>query len=275
MRKSISDSQSHTGGYWDTIIERPDGRDHEDLWRAHLQGIYEDLIDRWGACSRDGLILKTDLYDEAVSQYNLLPLCADKSERVIGTDVSFEVAAAATRRMLRTWHGWQNAVCTDVRQLPFRSNSFDVIISNSTLDHFSRKESILDGLREIHRSLKPGGSLLITLDNPSNPVIFLRNAMPYRLLKSSKLIPFYMGVTLSKSRLVRVLKACGFRVRESMAIVHSPRILAIWTGHLLNRKKNVKIEEYVKRMLRMCERLEKLPTRYLTGYYVAAIATKR
>ena len=271
----MSNNQTNTSDYWDTIIERPGGRDHEDLWRAHLRGIYEGLMDSWVGCSRDGLVLKTDLYDEAVSRHNLAPLCADKSERLVGTDVSFEVTAAAKRRMFRTWNGWQNAVCTDVRRLPFRSNSFDLIISNSTLDHFSRKKSILDGLGEIHRSLRPGGSLFITLDNPSNPVVFLRNAMPYRLLKSSKLIPFYMGVTLSKTQLVHVLKTCGFRVCESMAIVHSPRILAIWTGHLLNRKKNDKIEGYVKRVLRICERLERLPTRYLTGYYVAALATKR
>jgi SAM-dependent methyltransferase len=268
-------SNNHTRDYWDTIIERPGGRDHEDLWRAHLQGIYEKLMDRWMAGLQEGLTLKTDLYDEAISQHNVLPLCANKEEGVIGTDVSFEVAAAAKRRMLRTWRGWHNAVCSDIRWLPFKSDSFDAVISNSTLDHFSKKESILDSLREIHRSLKPGGSLFITLDNPSNPVVFLRNAVPYRLLKGSRLIPFYMGVTLSESQLVRTLKACGFDVRESMAIVHSPRILAIWTGHILNRTGNKKIKQYLRRILGICERLEELPTRHLTGYYVGAIATKR
>ncbi|MBW1742050.1 MAG: class I SAM-dependent methyltransferase [Deltaproteobacteria bacterium] len=268
-------SNNHTSDYWDTIVERPGGRDHEDLWRAHLQGIYEELIDRWMAGSQDGLTLKTDLYDEAISRYNVLPLCANKSKGVIGTDVSFEVAAAAKKRMLKTWDGWCNAVCTDVRRLPFKPESFDAVISNSTLDHFPKKESILASLRDIHRLLKPGGSLFITLDNPSNPVVFLRNAMPYRLLKLSKLIPFYMGVTLSKTQLIRVLESCGFRVHESRAIVHSPRILAIWTGHILSRAENRKVEQYARRVLRICERLEKLPTRYLTGYYVAAIATKR
>ncbi|MBW2259093.1 MAG: class I SAM-dependent methyltransferase, partial [Deltaproteobacteria bacterium] len=219
-------SDSYTSHYWDTIVERPGGRDHEDLWRAHLQGIYRELMDRWTVGSPDGLILKTDLYDEAVSKYNLLPLCRGKCGRVIGTDVSFEVAAAAKERMTRTWDGWHNAVCADVRRLPFMSESFDAVISNSTLDHFSHKESILASLRDIHRLLKPGGSLLITLDNPSNPVIFLRNAVPYRLLKGSRLIPFYMGVTLSESQLVRILEVCGFEVHETMAIVHSPRILA-------------------------------------------------
>jgi SAM-dependent methyltransferase len=268
-------SGSYTSDYWDTIIERPGGRDHEDLWRAHLQRIYRELMGRWMADSREGLNLKTDLYDEAVTQHNVLPLCGNDSKDVIGTDVSYEVAAAAKKRMLRTWDGWQNAVCTDIRRLPFKSESFDFVISNSTLDHFLRKESILEGLREICRSMKPGGSLFITLDNPSNPVILLRNAMPYRWLKLSKLIPFYMGVTLSRSQLVRVLESCGFRVHESTAIVHSPRILAIWTGHILNRTGNDKIKSYVGRFLRICERLERLPTRCLTGYYVAAIATKR
>ncbi|MBW2173253.1 MAG: class I SAM-dependent methyltransferase [Deltaproteobacteria bacterium] len=267
--------KNYTGEYWDTIIRKSYGGNNEDFWRGHLQEVYQELIDRWMDKSRGGLVLKTDLYDEAVSEHNLIAICRQKSERVIGTDVSFEVAVAARRRMIKERNGWHDAVCSDVRNLPFKSESFDQIVSNSTLDHFSREESIRTSLKELYRLMKPGGFLLITLDNPSNPVVCLRNLAPYRLLKLSGLIPFYMGVTLSKPQLIRVLESCNFMVRESTAIVHSPRILAIWTGRILDKIGSEWIKAYIKRFLRIFERLEKFPTRYMTGYYVAVKATRR
>ena len=123
--------------------------------------------------------------------------------------------------------------------------------------------------------MKPGGTLVITLDNPSNPVVFLRNLSPYRLLRLFGLIPFYMGVTLSKPQLIRILESTGFRVHDSTAIVHSPRILAIWTGYILNKIGSERIKVYFHRVLRILERLEKFPMRYRTGYFVAVKAIKR
>jgi hypothetical protein len=123
--------------------------------------------------------------------------------------------------------------------------------------------------------MKPGGILVITLDNPSNPVVFLRNLLPYRLLRFFGFIPFYMGVTLSESELIYILKSSGFVVHDNTAIVHSPRILAIWTGYILDRIGTGKAKVYFHRLLRIFERLEKYPISYLTGYFVAAKAVKR
>lgn len=268
-------SDSYTRGYWDRIIKELGGTDREDLWRGHLKEVYQELMDRWMQSSPGGRALKTDLFDEAIGTDGLIPLCGQKCDSVFGTDVSFEVAVAAKRRMIKERNGWHGPICSDVRKLPFKSESFDHVISNSTLDHFAHKESIRESLRELCRLMRSGGSLLITLDNPSNPIVLFRNLAPYRLLKLLGIIPFYMGVTLSKSQLIRMLESSGFEVDESTAIVHSPRILAIWTGRILNRTGNRKVKQYVSRVLEVCERLEKLPTRYLSGYYVAALATKR
>ncbi len=234
-----------------------------------MKEVYQGLMDRWIGNSKGGIILKTDLYDEAISSHGLIPLCGQKCERVIGIDVSFGVAMAARRRMIR-----ECVVCTDVRDLAFGSDSFDQVISNSTLDHFSHKKDIIVSLKELWRIMKPGGTLIITLDNPSNPVVFLRNLSPYRLLKLFGIIPFYMGVTLSKPQLIRILESSGFTVLDSTAIVHSPRILAIWTGYIVDRIGSERIKVYFRRLLRIFERLEKFPTRYLTGYFVASKAVK-
>ncbi len=81
--------------YWDTIIRDSGSSHREDMWRAHLKEVYRGLMDRWIDNSRGELTLKTDLFDEAVSIHGLIPLCGEKCERIIGTDVSFEVALVA------------------------------------------------------------------------------------------------------------------------------------------------------------------------------------
>lgn len=73
--------------------------------------------------------------------------------------------------------------------------------------------------------------------------------MPYRLLKSFGLIAFYLAVTISKPELIRILQSNGSRVHEGTAIVHSPRILAIWTEHVLDRIGSERINVYFLRLL--------------------------
>lgn len=260
--------------YWDTIILKYGDKRHEDFWRAHLNEIYTDLMDRWMEGSPGGLALKTDLYDEAISSHCLVPLCGERSEHIIGIDVSFEVTRVAKKRMVKEWDGWQNVVCSDIRNLSLKSDSVDQIISNSTLDHFADKKDIIVSLKELWRIMKPGGKLIITLDNPSNPVVFLRNMLPYRLLKATGFIPFYIGETLSDDELINALEANGFTVSDKTSIIHSPRILAIWMGYILDRIGNEKIKIYFQRLLNVFERLEKSPMKYLTGYFIAAKAVK-
>lgn len=268
-------NKNHSGDNWDKVVRKLDDTNREELWRAHLQWIYADLFDRWGVNSQGGRILKTDLFDEAITTYNLMSFLGQKNEPIIGTDVSFEVARAATRRMTKEWNGRNNAVVSDIRNLAFKSDCYSQILSNSTLDHFPHKEDIIKSLKEIHRILKPGGTLIITLDNPANPLVFLRNRLPYRLLRFFEVIPFYMGKTLSKSELARVLEANGFRVQENTSIVHSPRVLAIWIGYMIEKTGNKRMKSCFHKFLRLFERLENFPMRYLTGYFVAVKAMKK
>ena len=56
----------------------------------------------------------------------------------------------------------------------FPPASFDVVLSTSTLDHFDRRDEIAVALAELRRVLADGGRLLVTLDNPANPILRLR-----------------------------------------------------------------------------------------------------
>ena len=98
--------------------------------------------------------------------------------------------------------------------------------------------------------------------------------MPYRLLKRLGIIPYYMGVTLSRAELVRALESIGFKVTGSTVIVHSPRVLAIWAGSVLSRTRWEGMKAGLVRLLRAIEYIERLPTKQLTGYFVAVRAVK-
>lgn len=260
--------------YWDSLVAKPHVMGSEDFWRAHLKEIYQRMKERWRGNARPKLVLKTDLYDEAISTHNLIPLFGSQCEQIIGTDVSFRTSRAAKRRMADEYGGWRSIAVSDARNHAFKANAFDEVLSFSTLDHFPDRKDITESLRELRRILRPGGTLIITFDNPWNPVIFVRNRLPYRLLRFLGVIPFYMGVTLSRPELIRDLESNGFQVCDSTAIVHSPRIFAIRVGHLLDRTGREGIRAFFHRLLRAFEALEALPTKYVTGYYVAVKAVK-
>src|SRR5262249_61400915 len=93
----------------------------------------------------------------------------------------------------------------DVPSLPFRANAFDVIVSNSTLDHFPDARHIDDTLAELYRVLKPGGTLVVTLDNPQS-LSMLVGAFK-RMLRPD---PFFLGSTLSRRRLATALGKIGY-----------------------------------------------------------------
>jgi SAM-dependent methyltransferase len=73
----------------------------------------------------------------------------------------------------------------DVRKLEFADGWFDLIFSNSTLDHFATRAEIVESIAGFARLLAPGGYLLITLDNPQNPVVWCRNLLPQRPLEAA------------------------------------------------------------------------------------------
>jgi SAM-dependent methyltransferase len=163
----------------------------------------------------------------------------------------------------------------DVRHLPFANGTFDGIVSNSTLDHFESLDDLSVSLQEIFRVLRPGGQIILTLDNLSNPIILLRNWLPFRLLKRIKIVPYYVGVTLGANRLEYLLKETGFEVLEVDAIMHCPRVLAVTIARWVEKHTSIRTQKSFLRLLMAFEGLSCLPTRFLTGYFVAVKATKR
>ena len=252
------------GGFLQSYLESGLQR----LWRAHSDSVNKGLLTRWLPDREIESLLKTDLFDEAVSD-GLSSLLNSLAKRIFYIDTSFEVHQRAKRR-----HPNLQTIRTDVRCLPFSQGSFDGIISNSTLDHFKSHDEILISLRELYRVLRPGGQLILTLDNLANPIVLLRNGLPFRLLYRLKIIPYYVGVTLGPYRLQHLLKEAGFKVLEVDAILHCPRVFAVAIARLLERHASPKTQEAFLRFLMAFENFSHLPTRFLTGHFIAVKATK-
>jgi SAM-dependent methyltransferase len=257
---------------WETVAEVWQRAPAQTLWRRHSDRVNSALVARW-LPSGTGTTLKTDLWDEAMGE-GLYPAIAARSEHVVGVDVSRAIVAAAAER-----YPTLDARVAHVHALPFDDGSIDAIVSNSTLDHFDDAAEIDRSIVELARVLRAGGTLVLTLDNPANPLVALAKALPRQALNrtwlrwadaSSRLglHPYHVGATYGRSRLRTVVEDAGFAVEETTAIVHAPRPIAVLVGQRLQSGGRFL------RTLAALERLEQAPTRFVTGHFVAIRATR-
>ncbi len=250
------------------MVETWQERRPQALWRRHSDALNVALLQRWLPDGPLGRVLKTDVFDEAVSD-GLYPALAARAKSIVAIDLSRAAARAAQRK-----YPALHAVPADVRRLPFADRCFDLILSNSTLDHFDQRGDILVGLRELARTLRPGGHLLLTMDNPANPAIWLRGRLPGAWLRGLGVIPYNVGKTCGLHDLQAAACALGLNPLRSTAIMHCPRVLAVAVADWLQGRRPGEQSGFL-RLLRAFERLEDLPTRYLTGHFVALLAAKR
>jgi SAM-dependent methyltransferase len=254
--------------YWDALAADWQSSQPQALWRTHCDQVGTALLGRWLPPRAVDSLLKTDLFDEACRE-GLYPLLARRARQVVGVDVSPTVLRGARAR-----HPGLCGLVADVRCLPFADRTFDVVVSTSTLDHFVSPRDLVAGLRELERVLRPGGQLLLTLDNAANPAVALRNALPFQPLHRLGVLPYYVGATWGPRQLRRALTDFGFQVLEQSAIMHSPRVVSVAVAHVLERRAGPGAQRGFLRALLGFERLAHLPTRFLTGYLVAVQAVK-
>ncbi len=140
----ISDS-----AYWDGVQAHLEEHGHYlDAFRGEMKRqAHLALVARWGNVAREGRALKTDLFEEAFGPDAFL---LDLNQRtIVGVDISPNVTQRACARDPQRCAQY---VVADVRQLPFASESFALIVSPSTLDHFADPQDLARSLRELARS---------------------------------------------------------------------------------------------------------------------------
>lgn len=265
---SATSEHAVPGTYWDGVFEHWVDTPAHRLWRAHSDALNRQLLRRW---LPEGIerLLKTDLFDEAVAE-GLYPELADKAERVVGIDVSAAVVRAASDR-----YPGLEAQVGDVLEPPFADESFDVVVSNSTLDHFDSRSRLQRAVGQLTRLLRPGGWLLITLDNRMNPVVALRTSRLRGLLHRLGVVPYTLGTTCGPRGLVELLGNAGLEVTRTDAIMHCPpRIAAeLAVRRAQERGGPPTVGRHLDRVLRY-ESLGRWPTRNLTAHFIAAMAVK-
>lgn len=257
--------------YWDSVCADWQTRRPHRLWREFTDRQQIGLLARWGG---EGIesdrpdLLKTDLFDEVASQ-GIVPWLLGCGATVCGIDVAPAIVAAAAAR-----NPGLQAVVADARSLPFPDGSFDTVFSGSTLDHFDSVDDIRVALVELRRVLRPGGRLILTMDNPANPLIGVRNGPLLPVLRRVGIVPYQVGATLGPRALAAAVRDAGFEIVEATAVMHCPRALAVPLAGLVDRLPEACRRGFM-RCLAACERLESLPTRWLTGHYVAIHAVAR
>ncbi len=254
---------------WNRVVGTFHAASRQDLWRGYMRQVYDRLGRRWFEGAPAGPRLKTDLFEEAISSHHPMSGFPPGS---VGTDGSIAVAVLA-KQQLGSPPG-HHLVVSDLRHSPFREASLGSILSGSSLDHFSREEDLVGSVAEVAAALAPGGVLILTLDNPTNPVVWLRNHLPERLLRRLRLVPYFVGRTWGRRRTRRELARLGLEVHDETAIAHIPRAPAMWLDSLTGRWRGGRVGRILSRLYLGFERLENLPTRYLTGYYIAVRARK-
>lgn len=268
-RRSGDRSESAASSYWDGISDQVAGRYYHDAVVGRIKrDVHLRLIARWCGDLHGKVVLKTDLFEEAHgSDQFLFELPADAVR--VGVDIAPLIARRAGRQARMAGTHPPLLLAGDVLALPFRPGSFDVIVSNSTLDHFPERRHIDGALGELRRVLKPGGVLVVTFDNPRS-LSYLAGRVK-RILRPD---PFYLGHTLSRPALVGALTRLGYRVTDTTAIIHgleNHSSAAMWAAARIG---GLRLPAAIGRVLRALEHLEAAPTRYLTGAFVAARAVK-
>jgi SAM-dependent methyltransferase len=213
------------------------------------------------------VVLKTDLFEEAFGRDALVPSLARNAARVVAFDVSPRIARAGA---VRCGGGERRFAAADVRRLPFRDGSFDLVLSPSTLDHFRDPSDLGRSLVELARVLKPEGRIIVTLDNRQNVTDWL-----LRLAHRLGLVPYYLGRSYRIGELCRELETAGFEVRGRTAILHAPRLSTILLAALVRRTGWRLLERALRRCLLAAARLEGTRWRYYSGSFVAAVGVRR
>lgn len=266
-RKTACDCWDDVGAAW--ISRRPHA-----LWREYTDRLQIALVDRWfdgpecRARNSQPSVLKTDLFDEVAGKGVVHHLVA-RGFRVTGIDISPVVVKAAGDR-----NPDLSAVVADVRELPFDDGSFDLVFSGSTLDHFETADDIGGGMAEIARVLRPSGTLVLTLDNLRNPIVWIRNGPLISLVRRCGIVPYPVGVTLGPDALAAVVRGSGLDVTRVSAMLHCPRVLAVWMAGLIEGSRP-STQNWFLEALSQWERLDRWPTRWVTGYFTAILASKR
>jgi hypothetical protein len=117
--------------------------------------------------------------------------------------------------------------------------------------------------------LRSRGRLIVTLDNPFNPLYHL-----VRGISRFRWAPFQLGYTTSQSGLAKALADAGLQVIGAGTLIHNPRLISTLLFLVLRRLMGSHADGPIRVLLRMFAVLGRLPTRRLTACFIGVYAEK-
>lgn len=137
--------------YWNDLANAGAAHISYALWRDYCDALHASLLSKWIGGRRFSTAFKTDLFDETCGN-GMVPFLSYLAEHVVGIDIADSIVVQAAKR-----HPCLSAHADDVRKLSYPDNTFDLIFSNSTLDHFVDPQDLSDAVHELVRVLRKGG----------------------------------------------------------------------------------------------------------------------
>jgi SAM-dependent methyltransferase len=175
------------------------------------------LIRRFWGPLHGKRVLKLDLWNEAVNT-RILNWMKSEGAKAFGVDISFVTTRRARENAFR--NGGPLHLCqADIRNLPFESNSFDFVYTMGTIEHIDEYQ---DALREVQRTLKPGGNAIIGVPHKWN--VFLRPLL-VRTLDMFGKYPYSPEKSFSSMELRRAVEKAGLTVQSRTGILTAPGII--------------------------------------------------
>ncbi len=115
-------------------------------------------------------------------------------------------------------NGRRPVVEADLRQTPFASGSFDVVLCSHVLEHI--REDVA-AMHELARVVKPGGLVIVAVPNEGCAAARLRNHVIQRsILRTTDHVQFYTTDTLLARLAEAGLRSIGPVAREGLFIPH-------------------------------------------------------
>lgn len=240
---------------WDSVATGLQEPQFQDEIALHKRRENLELVAAWAPAGAR-VVLKTDLFEEAFGKDALADALAGTYPVVVGMDISPVVVEAARRRIPCVAH-----LVGDASQLPFKSDAFDLIVSISTLDHLP--PAMLPGaLAELCRVLAPGGAMVLTLDSGHNPLHVLSNALRRRLGR------IHAERCYTVREVESALAGQPVSLAEASAIYHV-QFPVNFLAKQAERLIGAHADPLIRAVVRASAVLARLPTRFLTGRYIA------
>ncbi|MDP3973580.1 MAG: methyltransferase domain-containing protein [Candidatus Daviesbacteria bacterium] len=148
---------------WDAVVKNSP---HKELKKATLTDLYfvkiiTKHLRKWVPNEKGLKVLKLDLYNEATMTATLADWFIQRKYEYFGVDLSKEVVKLARRNFSKKLNV-KNFKVGDIRKLPFKSNTFDIVFSFGTIEHIRENQQAVN---EAFRVLKPGGIFITGVNN--------------------------------------------------------------------------------------------------------------